>query len=458
MSFSYGFFNAQNLDRVYTAEDFTAYLSSLICNGILDTYRQCFAPTVKSLSVTFGTGKAWINGHYLISDTLHTIDCASYVDESLDRYVVIALFCDLSTRTCGLRIQPGIAATEPVIPSFTNNNVTTYLTLAAVRLRAGATELTAEDVIDYREDESKCGYCKCILGKCKVTEMLVKMTQLKADMDALKAREDAQDSKIASLEEKIKAFTSDVVAAGQCGEDVYYIRYADGHVLLQGSGATYDYSDESTPKSVFYNMPEIKSVIVQEGITKLGNALFYRCQNMQTISLPSTLTELGYCIFAQGSGGFQSYGGLTELTLPAGIQKLGGNALRQTNITELVIPARVSVIEDYFLSTCTKLKTVRAESSVLGSFMFVQCTALESLTISTNCKTFGSNMLTYCESLTTITYEGTKEQWNAITKPTNWMTSDAKANYHNGYLQRINCVDGAFVWDSEDMDWKEETA
>ena len=458
MSFSYGFFNAQNLDRVYTAEDFTAYLSSLICNGILDTYRQCFAPTVKSLSVTFGTGKAWINGHYLISDTLHTVDCASYVDESLDRYVVIALFCDLSTRTCGLRIQPGIAATEPVIPSFTNNNVTTYLTLAAVRLRAGATELTAEDVIDYREDESKCGYCKCILGKCKVTEMLVKMTQLKADMDALKAREDAQDSKIAELEEKLKAFTSDVVAAGQCGEDVYYIRYADGHVLLQGSGATYDYSDESTPKSVFYNMPEIKSVIVQEGITKLGNALFYRCQNMQTISLPSTLTELGYRIFAQGSGGFQSYGGLTELTLPAGIQKLGGNALRQTNITELVIPARVSVIEDYFLSTCTKLKTVRAESSVLGSFMFVQCTALESLTISTNCKTFGSNMLTYCESLTTITYEGTKEQWNAITKPTNWMTSDAKANYHNGYLQRINCVDGAFVWDSEDMDWKEETA
>ena len=458
MSFSYGFFNAQNLDRVYTAEDFTAYLSSLICNGILDTYRQCFAPTVKSLSVTFGTGKAWINGHYLISDTLHTVDCASYVDESLDRYVVIALFCDLSTRTCGLRIQPGIAATEPVIPSFTNNNVTTYLTLAAVRLRAGATELTAEDVIDYREDESKCGYCKCILGKCKFTEMLVKMTQLKADMDALKAREDAQDSKIAELEEKLKAFTSDVVAAGQCGEDVYYIRYADGHVLLQGSGATYDYSDESTPKSVFYNMPEIKSVIVQEGITKLGNALFYRCQNMQTISLPSTLTELGYRIFAQGSGGFQSYGGLTELTLPAGIQKLGGNALRQTNITELVIPARVSVIEDYFLSTCTKLKTVRAESSVLGSFMFVQCTALESLTISTNCKTFGSNMLTYCESLTTITYEGTKEQWNAITKPTNWMTSDAKANYHNGYLQRINCVDGAFVWDSEDMDWKEETA
>ena len=99
MAFSYGFFNAQNLDRVYTAEDFTAYLSSLICNGILDTYRQCFAPTVKSLSVTFGTGKAWIDGHYLISNTLHTVDLSSYVDESLNRYVAIGIYCDRSTRT-----------------------------------------------------------------------------------------------------------------------------------------------------------------------------------------------------------------------------------------------------------------------------------------------------------------------------------------------------------------------
>ena len=115
MSFSYGFFNAQNLDRVYTAEDFTAYLSSLICNGILDTYRQCFAPTVKNLSVTFGTGKAWIDGHYFISDTLHTIDLSSYVDESLNRYVAIGIYCDRSTRTCGIRVLAGTAATSPTI-------------------------------------------------------------------------------------------------------------------------------------------------------------------------------------------------------------------------------------------------------------------------------------------------------------------------------------------------------
>lgn len=38
MAFSFGFFNSKGLDRTYTAEDFTTYLSSIICNGILDTY------------------------------------------------------------------------------------------------------------------------------------------------------------------------------------------------------------------------------------------------------------------------------------------------------------------------------------------------------------------------------------------------------------------------------------
>lgn len=203
MAFSYGFFNAQNLDRVYTAEDFTAYLSSLICNGILDTYRQCFAPTVKNLSVTFGTGKAWIDGHYFISDTLHTIDLSSYVDESLNRYVAIGIYCDRSTRTCGIRVLAGTAATSPTIPAFTNNNVTTYLTLAIVRLRAGTTAILDSDLTDCRADESKCGYCKCILGKCRVTEMLSKMAENQASLEELQKRLDAMNSQISELQTKV---------------------------------------------------------------------------------------------------------------------------------------------------------------------------------------------------------------------------------------------------------------
>ena len=97
MAFPCGFFNSKGLDRTYTAEDFTAYLSSIICNGILDTYGQMFRMTAASsgLKVTLGTGKAWIDGHYFVNDARYSIDLTEYQDESLPRYVAIAILLDV---------------------------------------------------------------------------------------------------------------------------------------------------------------------------------------------------------------------------------------------------------------------------------------------------------------------------------------------------------------------------
>ena len=446
MSFSYGFFNAQNLDRVYTAEDFTAYLSSLICNGILDTYRQCFAPTVKSLSVTFGTGKAWINGHYLISDTLHTVDCASYVDESLDRYVVIALFCDLYTRTCGLRIQPGIAATEPVIPSFTNNNVTTYLTLAAVRLRAGATELTAEDVIDYREDESKCGYCKCILGKCRVTEMLSKMTENQASLDELQKRLDAMNSQISELQTKVDDLTAgEILATGQCGENIYYILYANGKLLLRGTGATYAYEIGTSP---FFENTDIKQLVVGQGITEIGNSIFERCSNLSTASFPNTLKRIGKRAFFQFSDG-----GLTALQIPSSVDTIDEKAFTNQSMTTVTLPKTLTTLGTYLFQDSPLLQTVRVECAEIPAFCFVNCHKLQQLTLSQNVRKIGSHMINYCYKLDTITYEGSLAEWAKVEKSLNWDGNSGSTN--PGYLNKVVCVDGEMVYDRENQTWNE---
>lgn len=84
MAFSYGFFDAKEvsggLDRTYTSENFCDYLSSLICNGIQDNYGDCFSLSASDgLSVTVGTGKAWINGHYFINDSPYTVDLSGYL-------------------------------------------------------------------------------------------------------------------------------------------------------------------------------------------------------------------------------------------------------------------------------------------------------------------------------------------------------------------------------------------
>ena len=458
MGFSYGFFNAKNLDRVYTAEDFTSYLSSLICNGILDTYGQCFSVTANSnLSVSIGTGKAWINGHYFINDKKYTLDLSQYVDESLTRFVAVGISCDVSdaVRMCKLEVKAGTAATTPSVPTLENTDTKTYLTLAVVRLEGGITEIKKQHITDRREDSSVCGYCKCILGKCKVSEILSSLSQYNAKVAELNQKISDQQTQIADMQAKLEDFTSDMVAAGQCGEDVYYIQYADGSLLLRGTGATYDYDAESNLDSIFGADADIQSVTVGNGITKIGDYLFYRCENMTSVSLPSTLTEIGYRSFAQGNNEFSVWG-LTTLTIPPSVTVIGGNAFRQTAITKLIVPPSVSTIEDYAFSRCTQLKTVRIESRVIGSYMFANCSALNSLTISANCKTIGENVFGYCSSLRTITYEGSLEQWAAITKPVNWIQTGN--HQHNGYLQKIQCLDGYLEYDADNYIWNEVKA
>ena len=245
MAFSSGFFNSKGLDRTYTAENFTDYLSSLICNGILDTYGEQFelkAPT-KGLKVILGTGKAWINGHYFINDAKYSIDLSEYQDESLPRYVTIGIVCDTSenVRDVRLEILAGTPAENPSVPPIPTDSNRSKLTLYAVRLNAGANSLSESDWIDYRNDYNLCGYCRCILGKCKVTDMMSKLAELNAQIEEYNETIDGLNSKIDTLQLKIDDMTGDIVKVGQCGDDIYYVLYSDGKLLLRGTGEMYDY-------------------------------------------------------------------------------------------------------------------------------------------------------------------------------------------------------------------------
>ena len=245
MAFSSGFFNSKGLDRTYTAENFTDYLSGLICNGILDTYGECFeltAPT-KGLKVILGKGKAWINGHYLINDAKYSIDLSEYQDESLPRYVTIGIVCDVSEGVREVRIEvvAGTPAENPSVPFIPVDANRTKLTLYSVRLNVGAKSLSEFDWFDYRKDNNLCGYCRCILGKCRVTDMLAQLADLNAQIDKYNEIIEGLNNKIDTLQLKIDDIMGDIVKVGQCGDDIYYVLYSDGKLLLRGTGEMYDY-------------------------------------------------------------------------------------------------------------------------------------------------------------------------------------------------------------------------
>ena len=454
MAFYSGFFNSKGLDRTYTAEDFTAYLSSIICNGILDTYGQNFklTPASSGLGVILGTGKAWINGHYFVNDARYSIDLSEYMDESLPRYVGIAIYLDTteSVRSVSLRLFPGTPAESPQLPTIPQDEDHVRLLMYAVRLNPGATSLTERDWFDYREDANVCGYCKCILGKCKVTDLMAQMAQLIAEVQENNETIEELTNKVDQLEAEVEDI-GDIVAAGQCGENVFYAMYSNGKVLLKGTGDTYDYG--SSNRSPFYRNDDVKSVVISEGVTSVGDDLFIRCLNLESASLPTTVTSIGSTAFMPADETMGAAGKLTSITIPQAVTAIGGGCFWGAALTSLTIPPNVATVGNYACRDCTRLTTVRYEGSVIGGYMFGSCTALNSFTIANTVTRIGEHCFNYCGNLETITYEGSLEQWQAIPKGTSWDGKGGQGIAVSG-LTRINCLDGFMEWDEENHEWK----
>ena len=455
MAFYSGFFNSKGLDRTYTAEDFTSYLSSIICNGILDTYGQNFKLTAANsgLGVVLGTGKAWINGHYFINDSRYVIDLTSYQDESLPRYVGIAIYLDTteSVRSVTLKLFPGTPAENPQLPSIPQDEDHVRLLMYAVRMNPGASRITESDWFDYREDSNVCGYCKCILGKCKVTELMSQMAQLVAEVQENNETIAELTNKVEQLEAEVEDI-GDIVSVGQCGENIFYALYSNGKLLLKGTGAMYDY-DYDQNKSPFRGNNDIVKAVITEGITTIGEDTFSRCMNLEFVTLPTTLTSIGSGAFLPGDESVGYSGKLHHLIIPDNVTTIGGGAFWGAALDEITIPRNVSTVGNYAFRDCSRLGEVRYEGSVIGGFMFVGCMALTRFTMANTVTVIGEHCFNYCRNLTRITYEGSLEQWSAITKRNNWDGKNGMETGHSG-LTRIQCLDGFMEWDEENHEWK----
>ncbi|MCM1546677.1 MAG: leucine-rich repeat domain-containing protein [Clostridiales bacterium] len=168
------------------------------------------------------------------------------------------------------------------------------------------------------------------------------------------------------------------------------------------------------------------SIEIPEGVTHIGERAFYNNINLNTITLPDSLTSIGANAFSgtrwmtQQESGFDKaiylgnylikYTGTSaeNVTVKSGTRLIANSAFASRNLGTVVIPDSVQYIGRYAF----------ANSSSGG------------IVISTSVTHIGEGAFAECQSVN-ITYRGTKEQWENIEKGEGW--DNIKGEYYTVY-------------------------
>ena len=151
--------------------------------------------------------------------------------------------------------------------------------------------------------------------------------------------------------------------SGSCGKNAKYTLYtATGELVISGTGPIADYENGDSPFTLNYD--KIESIVIKEGISRIGVQAFLGCRFATSVSIPGSVKELNF-------NAFWGCHALTSVVLPSGVTTIGTQA-------------------------------------------FNSCTSLKTITLPDTLSTIGARAFTWCNALTDVYYAGTKAQWNRI--------------------------------------------
>ena len=92
---------------------------------------------------------------------------------------------------------------------------------------------------------------------------------------------------------------ADVTARRRTGGAISWrLTQGDDVLIISGEGPMPDYGEEGEGRPWADVMDGVRAVIVEEGVTHIGAGAFWNGANLHEISLPSTLTSIGYHAFS----------------------------------------------------------------------------------------------------------------------------------------------------------------
>ncbi len=279
----------------------------------------------------------WLSGHKVIP--------AHHVDENVDG------ICDV----CTLRFAYILKLNEPLTLDYTNSSEEKVLFTPT---ETGFYRLTSEEVMQdgYAEIEDKDGR----------EPNSIYANDEKLTVNALLQAGETYTISIHSYQ-KIDSLTvimtKQEAPAGSCGENVHWILDETGTLTISGTGAIEDYDivfgGTVIPPWMDY-VDYIESVVVNNGVTRIGDFAFYGMQKQcASVTLPETLESIG-------TGAFVAWGQLQEVTIPASVTSIGAAAFAETPLQKITLLNPSCEILEIF--TYTDSETGETEEEDLGAW------------------------------------------------------------------------------------------
>jgi hypothetical protein len=204
---------------------------------------------------------------------------------------------------------------------------------------------------------------------------------------------------------------SPVVQSGEVGPLTWTLT-EKGTLTISGEGDIPDYEanilDTSAP---WYQYAEdIKAVIMEDGVTGIGDRAFYNCEALVDITIPNSVTSVG-------NSAFDMCESLTSVNIPDGVTSIGDNAFLFCDLlTSVTIGEGVTAIGENAFGVCPALTGIEvvpgnpsftSENGVLfnkNKSEIICCPGSKSgeYTIPSSVTTIGVLAFYFCDALTGI--------------------------------------------------------
>ncbi|WP_298484082.1 leucine-rich repeat protein [uncultured Ruminococcus sp.] len=153
---------------------------------------------------------------------------------------------------------------------------------------------------------------------------------------------------------------------------------------------------ESIGASAFYHCTSMTKIVIPDHVTSIEESAFAECLCLTNVTLPANLTRIEDALFRTTN--------LTEINLPETLTDIGSSAFLGCDITSVVIPDGVTRIANSTFRLCDKLTSITLPSNLksIDALAFYNCTQLTEIIIPDSVTSIGNFAFEDCTSLTDI--------------------------------------------------------